>query len=223
MRKIAVVVPVLSQFQYAIDALESVRTIGVWTPFIIPNYRSKNGVAVSWNLGTKQAIFEGYTHILIINDDIVIAPYTVDHMANVLDDHPEFGLVTGSDHRNTMSPDQVREMPFPDYEIDIIDAPDFACFMVTPESYNAVGEFDENFTPAYFEDDDYVYRCLLADRQPVRSQRAAFYHYGSQTQNKTSGKPVVPPPQFVKNRQYYVSKWGGEPGSERFTTPFNKE
>ena len=27
---------------------------------------------------------------------------------------------------------------------------------------------------------------------------------------------------FEKNRQYYISKWGGQPNQETFSTPFNQ-
>lgn len=221
MIKIAVVIPVLNQFKYAIDALESIKTQNLWTPFIIPNYRAGQSVSASWNIGTRQAIFEGYTHILIINDDVVIGPYTVDHLVNIMNDNPDIGVITGTDYRWSYSPDEMRGLEFPGHTDDITNGPDFACFMITPESYEAIGEFDEEFSPAYFEDNDYTYRAYLIDRPAVRSLNGAFYHYGSQTQNST-GKQIVPPKQFLRNKKRYIEKWGGEPDHELFKTPFNK-
>jgi GT2 family glycosyltransferase len=99
--------------------------------------------------------------------------------------------------------------------------PDFACFMISWEAWKCVGRFDENFTPAYFEDNDYHRRINLAGMEGCSVNTAPYYHYGSQTQNAVATAPVVHPDAFVQNRIYYTIKWGGEPGMESFDTPFN--
>ena len=54
---------------------------------------------------------------------------------------------------------------------------------------------------------------------------AKIFHHGSATQNPDSSiyidNWVVKPEQFEKNKAYYVKKWGGMPGEEKFSTPFN--
>lgn len=219
--KIGVVMPVLNQFKLALETLDSVRTQYEWEFYLQKNYEYNGGVAKAWNDGTKQAIADECSHILILNDDIVLGSETIDHMVYLMRDK-EIGVLTGCDHRNSKTAEEVYHMDNPCYEIDLIDAPDFACFMITPETYWEIGSFDENFTPAYFEDNDYVYRCLLAGLKPVRSQNSPFFHYGSQTQNNSTSKPVVPSNIFEKNRNYFVSKWGGLPGKECYRNPFNK-
>lgn len=218
--KIAVVVPVLNQFEYCVKMFESVRSIHDWQPIIIPNYTSNRGVAGAWNEGMRKAKAYNCDIVAIMNDDIVLSEHTLDHMAHLLLEY-EPGLITATDYRNFKTDEEVYYMDKPQLHNDIIDAPDFACFMITWDTYKKVGEFDESFFPAYFEDNDYVYRCLLNDIIPARSQIASFYHYGSKTQNSTGDK-VVPPQVFVKNRTYYVNKWGGMPGEEKYLTPFNK-
>lgn len=218
--KIGVVMPVLNQFKLALEAIDSVRTQYEWKLYLEQNYSHNKGVATAWNDGVKRAIDNECSHILIINDDIVLGNETIDHMVYLMRDK-KIGVLTACDHRNTHSAEQVYQMDNPCYDVDIIDAPDFACFMITPESYWNIGTFDENFKPAYFEDNDYVYRCLLSGLKPVRSQNAPFYHYGSQTQNFDQSRPIVPSPKFEKNRDYYIKKWGGMPGKEKFKTPFN--
>jgi glycosyltransferase involved in cell wall biosynthesis len=217
--KVGVVMPVLNQYALALETLDSIRTQYEWKFYLQPNYKDNVGVAAAWNAGTKKALADECTHILILNDDIILASETIDHMVYLMRDK-SIGILTGCDHRNTHSPQDVYDMPFPAYVVDIIDAPDFACFMITPDSYLHIGSFDENFSPAYFEDNDYVYRCILSGLKPVRSQNSPFYHYGSRTQNFDQSHPVVPSPIFEKNRDYYVRKWGGLPGKESFQTPF---
>lgn len=218
-KKLGFVIPVLNQMQLALETLESIRTRHQWQIYLERNYLENKGVAAAWNIGTRRAIEDGCDIIFILNDDIVISPSAIDHMVNIWGRASDLGVLTGTDHRNSHSPAEVFNMDFPEYEGGLLDAPDFAFFSITPFTYSYIGAFDENFKPAYFEDNDYVYRTLLAGLRPLRSQNAAFYHYGSRTQNH--GAPVVPSSQFVKNRSLYVEKWGGLPGQEGFKHPFN--
>jgi len=218
--KIAVIVPVLNQFELAVKSLESIHFPKnfVWQPIIVNNWSNNNGVAKAWNIGCKRALECNFDFIMIINDDIVVSPHAGFHMVDLLRDE-SIGVITATDHRETMTPEEVRVAAYPNYEIDFLDAPDFACFMLTPKAYLHIGEFDENLHPAYFEDNDYCYRTILSGLSCVRSQNAIFYHYGSRTQN--SGNPVVPSEQFERNREYYRRKWGGLPGEETFRSPWN--
>ena len=213
--------PVVNQFENGIKALESIKVDKsfIWTPFIINNWDINKGVSVAWNEGTQDAIERGYDYILIINDDIVLTNFTLDHMIKLMSENDDIGLLSSSNCRDLMTLESLKQAQFPNYENDLIDAPDFSCFLITPKTYEHIGKFDEGFTPAYFEDNDYCYRTILSGMKCVRSQNAMFYHYGSLTQ--TSGNPVVPAEKFKKNRKYYVEKWGGEPGSESYSTPWN--
>lgn len=224
---IGVVIPVLNQHKLAIQALESIESFYRWTPIVIDNSRRGLSVAESWNWGIKKSQ-ERNDYTLVINDDIVMAPYSIDQMYRYLKANPHIGVLTATDYRDHYSVEEVREGRFLDdrqmnQDHGEIDAPDFACFMIGRQGYEEIGEFDENFRPAYFEDNDYTYRSILAGRTARRIQSAGFFHYGSQTQNHNPSHPVVPPPQFIKNRSYYIDKWGGEPGKERYTVPFNRK
>lgn len=223
--KIGVVVPCLSQFRLAVDALVSVKVKegNSWQPYIIPNYRDNNCVAKSWNIGTKEAIYDGCDYILVINDDILLAPFTVDDLVEHMEKDPDIALLSGTDYKNRFSnAHDILTSTRLDCTPEILPAPDFACFMLRPSAFMEIGDFDEGFRPAYFEDDDYCRRIVLHPVwKIVRSQNAAFFHHGSQTQNNTEGGPVVPSPRFEINRAYYREKWGGEPGFERWSVPFN--
>jgi GT2 family glycosyltransferase len=95
---------------------------------------------------------------------------------------------------------------------------DFACFMITKRCWKEVGRFDEKFFPAYFEDNDYHRRILMAGMQARIVPQAPYYHYGSKTQHSGQGADHS---QFQINQGYYKRKWGGLPGAEVYATPFN--
>jgi len=215
---LGVVMPVVNQFELGVKALESIKSKHLWTPFIAANWRNRVCVAEAWNNGIYN--FPDAKYVLIINDDIVLAPHTIDHMVDMMEENGELAVLSATDYRNTESPESVREMGEFHVERDLIDAPDFSCFMIRVEAFGEIGPFDTNFEKAYFEDDDYVRRIVVNDKWDVRrSQRAMFYHYGSRTQN-AGGKKAVTDTEFRNNRAYYVSKWGGMPGEENYQIPF---
>lgn len=93
------------------------------------------------------------------------------------------------------------------------------------EVIDRVGWFDENFYPAYFEDNDYSYRAQLAfgvdsrlpdfagplwPKVPARAAMTEVAH------GITRGHVPV---DFVGLEAYYVRKWGGKSGAEVWTNP----
>ena len=96
----------------------------------------------------------------------------------------------------------------------------FGLFLWTNAVVKNVGLMDENFYPAYFDDNDYRYRCqlkgCLMDHFPVK-----YRHETSSTINDNPHYKRKNSETFQKLAQYYITKWGGVPGSEKYTRPFN--
>lgn len=152
------------------------------------------GVAGSWNLIARMA-FNAYNakQVLILNDDIVLGKTRKD-IEEVLSDYNKYGMICGNNH--------------------------LCAFLFSRAAWNVVGEFDKEFYPAYFEDNDYIYRmglkgfgCLPDDRMDPEAYR------NSMTIEKD---PDLNEP-FDENKQRYIDKWGGEPGEEKYKTPFNRK
>lgn len=222
--KVGVVVPCVNQFQLCLDALISVNTQFDWEPYIIPNWRMKVPLAAAWNRGVDRAIDRKCDYILVINDDVVLSPWTIDNQIKFLEEHRDDDekavLTTGWSVPPPKAGDAHSMMHFPEPNPGNawINAADFACFMITPWTFKIVGGFDENFDPAYFEDNDYHRRILLMGYYARVVTTAPYYHYGSKTQHSNAG---VTTKAFDKCKEYYKKKWGGAPGAETFSTPFN--
>lgn len=222
MIKVGIVFPVLNNFKGLAEAIASVQTAYDWTPYVYPNWRLNDPLAKAWNDASQWAIDEDCTHILICNDDILFSPWTIDALVDHLDSNPDCVLVSGADQRAAYpDPYQILTAEKPE-GAGISDHPDFACFMVRPDTFKKIGLFDENFVPAYFEDNDYHYRIDLLGYKAHATSAAPYYHFGSQTQNSSEGV-VVPSYIFEKNRDYFKDKWGGLPGGETYTKPFDDQ
>ena len=214
---VGIVFPVLNQFELAIKAIVSIRTQYPYHLIIIPQYDLRLPLAAAWNMGIQTAINKGCNRILVCNDDIVFSPLAIDAMADRLS-KGDVGMVTGCNVIDSVPADAITS-----HHSDTSDeseGPDFACFMITPRTFETVGNFDERFVPAYFEDNDYHYRMKLKGVKAIATTAAPYVHYGSRSQNGDPERPVVPGDQFEKNRGFYIEKWGGAPGQETFTEAF---
>ena len=88
-----------------------------------------------------------------------------------------------------------------------------------PRAYSEIGGFD-TFFPAYFSDNDWYRRLELASYERINTP-ITVGHHGSQTINSDRFLQYHNGVTFPLLRQYYVAKWGGEPGDEKYVKPFN--
>ena len=204
---IALVIPVLKRFDLFTDLIESVDEPVL--PIVIPNYRNNKGVAAAWNQGIFYAIAKKCDVAIVTNDDVIFTPGSIKKMAESLRNSD--GLLISPNHNGEMDVDGQ------------VEGANFFCFAVKPQEFvESVGHFDENIYPAYFEDNDMHYRMQLAGVKSYIDTRIIVNHSGSATQNADENNPVVPSSRFEAIRSYYIRKWGGEPGKEKYVTPWNR-
>jgi glycosyltransferase involved in cell wall biosynthesis len=107
---------------------------------------------------------------------------------------------------------------------------------ITKQCVEALGYFDENFYPIYYEDADFNHRYIMAEKQgilihtdvcnindtihgePYRGEGTT----GSCTVHSLDYEGNVKHQEsFNRNRDYYIRKWGGDHLRETFEHPFN--
>lgn len=205
MLSVGLVVPVLSNFTGFAQLMNSVdRPI---TPIVLDNWNGNRGVAASWNEGIRRGA--NLDVLIICNDDVAFWPGTIDKLVEGLQDHELVSVVATDTGQTGYLEDE---------------KPDFCCFAIGPKFTDTFGWFDENFKPAYFEDNDMYYRLKLAGAYTALRLDARVDHGGSVTQfsAKNDEGRVVSHHQFRLNREYYTAKWGGVPGEEKHDTPFGR-
>jgi len=92
---------------------------------------------------------------------------------------------------------------------------------VRSSAIQKVGWFDENFHPAYFEDNDWTYRAKLLGVH-IEQVDGDFEHENSSTIRRSDAYRAENARTFPLNERYYERKWGGSVGHEVYTTPFNQ-
>lgn len=211
--EIALIVPVMKRFDLFTDMIRSVDHPIM--PYVIDNYHINKGVAAAWNEGLFKAARDGHRYAIITNDDVYFYKNSIEKLYSAIreNDHviisadqnlerEDLGLIDDSEEDNFYS-------AFFCYAIDI------------KKIWKNCGLFDENFFPAYFEDNDMRRRIALAGLTMAIHTGAKVYHHHSATQNADEENQVCPPQQWDINQNYFIAKWGDMPGKEKFPTPFN--
>ena len=154
------------------------------------------GVGPAWNLLLTRIFAQNPDNVaLISNDDVTFKQDTIEWFAKITQDHT-LGLV-------------------------YTDAKKYALFAVRYWAFKAIGLFDEQFFPAYFEDNDYDYRARLLE-VPICVLQTDFEHIGSGTLKSWDEKRTSQHhEEFRANQARYVRKWGGRPGNEQYRVPYN--
>jgi GT2 family glycosyltransferase len=156
------------------------------------------GVAGSWNYIIKHTS----EHRIIINDDIEFRSSTIEKIINCLNNGP--GLVM------TVLPN----------------LNGFSCFAIKDSFVEKIGYFDEEISPgyAYYEDNDYVRRIVLAGLsfEVVTSGAEATHATSSTLKAFTLEQRMEHDRKFHLAQKNYMRKWGGMPLQEVYTTPYGK-
>ena len=219
--KVGVVVPVLNNFQGAIECLWSLKSQYQLEFYIQPQWRAQVPLAQAWNTGIDQAIADGCKFILVTNDDILFSPYTVDHMIEAFSQLPDNVVMVSANNLMgqlanpfdilSRGPEQMED-PF-----NAADHPNYSCFMVHKDFFDRVGRFDENFVPAWWEDNDSHYRIHLLGLRAICTTYASCIHYGGVSTAKVAN------PDSSRSEGYYRAKWGStrRDMNEMWTHPYN--
>lgn len=84
-----------------------------------------------------------------------------------------------------------------------------------------VGPWDWQLFPSYYSECDYYYRCRLAGFELIDTG-LPVKHEGSHVINEVDKwRKFLTALTFEDRAKWYVSKWGGHPGHETYTRPFD--
>jgi GT2 family glycosyltransferase len=170
-------------------------------------HKYNRGLSRTWNDGMLAAYDEGAAVVVIANDDIAFGPGDLDRLAAKATQSREHYIVScaGYHHRYR------RHLPSHGY----------SCFAVNPIALQTVGCFDENFFPAYCEDQDYARRARLAGLHEENCGDTHVEHGGSSAIFTDPALAAANGPTQARNMAYYRRKWGGDGDHERFEHPFD--
>lgn len=169
-------------------------------------YKTNRGLARSWNEGWLAARNARAGSVLIANDDAVAGKGDLYRLVQAAAQNPDAYLVSGWGY-------DLREQR----EQDMM----FSLAVVNDVAFSAIGMFDENFYPIYYEDVDWCQRGLNAGLHRLCSTGTHIVHAGSKTLHHSRTDMETHHRQFKANQAYYIRKWGADKGEAGFLHPFN--
>lgn len=171
---------------------ECLNTVGFYDRVhVIDNTTTNRGVAASWNLGRAAVIARKLDHLVIMSAGI------------------RFGDARGQDFIDQLVPGEILEAAVIGWHL----------IAFPREVLIEVGEFDEIFWPAYFEDNDYGRRLILTYGSSIDWKKPEIdVKLVRPAHGIALGKVQVP---WRELRGKYEAKWNGLPTFETFTTPYN--
>lgn len=160
--------------------------------FMIYRPEANLGVAKSWNLLMDYCDKMNATHVLMLNDDILLG--RTEHEIKLL----------------------IRSNPNADF---INSMQNWCSYILTVDMWKKAGKFDEEFINPFFEDNSYDYKMTLIKANKVWT---SFLNPEIFRNSMTIAKDPSLNSNFMKNRQLYIDMWGGLPTEEKYLTKFNK-
>lgn len=173
----------------------------------IEYFGTNRGLAQSWNDGLLYARDDGADVAIVANDDIVFGATDIDALANCAGRHSDAHIVTCSGW------DALLAKNVPSHGM--------ACFATGATFLDVLGCFDENFFPAYFEDDDIRRRAVLAGLREEHCETGVVHQHSGTIRRDPELRARNTETQ-LRNEIYYLRKWGGLRGDEPFRTPFDQ-
>lgn len=153
------------------------------------------GLSGAWNLALRTVFTKGYEVAMLLNDDMVLT---------------DVRTLTVLRDIYVCCPRQLR----------YLHDRGFSAIVISRAVWEEVGEFDEGFWPAFFEDNDYHWRCKLAGI-PWDEVLVDTEHVGSGTLKADPAFATAHTNAFAINADRYRQKWGSGPHHETFQQAWN--
>ena len=182
------------------------------------------------NLGYVRACNDGVRnakgdHLLFLNNDTTVTKGWLKAMVELIDSNPAIGAVGAklvypdgklqeaggmifSDGRGWNfgnGDDPQKEIYNRQCEVDYCSG---ACLLVRKSLFNALGGFDERYSPAYYEEADLCFALRKIGSKVIYNPKVVVIHYESVTTGKDASSDLR---KYIEiNRRKFIEKWENE-------------
>ncbi|MFA5999246.1 MAG: hypothetical protein WC747_04475 [Candidatus Babeliales bacterium] len=202
--------------------MHSIRTTHDWNLYMFDQWRLNRPLSETWNVMAMRAFEEGCDYALLCNDDILFSPDCIDAMVRVhqaLNETEDVVMVTPNNIMLELAnPEDILSYALPEgVQTSWSEHPNFSVFLIARDFFEKVGFFDENFIPAWYEDNDSHYRAKLLGYKEICTTAAPMVHYGGVATS------LMDNPNSQHSHDYFLKKWGsaGRILDEVFKLPYD--
>ena len=175
-------------------------------------YNSENlGYSKANNQGIELALKENYNYFGLLNNDILFTPDWLENTIKIFDYDNQIGMVAPRDAgRKKLFKRTLTDKNYIKYYKNYLNKfkepfkyvlePLFCCVFVKREVIEKIGLMDENYTPAFWEDQDYIMRTFYAGFSLATSNQSFIFH------NHSTTSSAIKKEIFERNRKYFFKK-----------------
>ena len=187
--------------------------------YVVPNLEFKMSLAAALNTGFKYAIQDRCDYICYVADDARVGEGAVQTLLTTLEEQDLWFCGGTIDQTKFVK----RSTPIPNKASGEENSTGgWDVFVVDPVVFETVGFFDESFYPAYYEDNTWARMIELHTPGKMGYTPIAMRHERSVTLKRFTSEEVERHHKYFQiNSQRYFAMWGGLPGMETYTVPWN--
>ena len=172
---------------------------------IIENFENL-GYSGGNNIGLRYIKDMEYEFVGLLNNDILFTPNWLENTIESFELDLGLGLISPRNNEKCrLTPENYLD-GYKKYlakfknSLKYVVTPFFSCVIIKKEVVDKVGLFDENYSPAFWEDNDYSFRAAYLGYSLAYTNSAFIYH------NHGTTSSAVKSEIFERNKQYFFKK-----------------
>lgn len=172
---------------------------------IIENFENL-GYSGGNNIGLRYIKDMEYEFVGLLNNDILFTPKWLENTIESFELDSGLGLISPRNNEKCKLTPKNYLNGYKKYlskfksALKYVVTPFFSCVIIKKETVDKVGFFDENFSPAFWEDNDYSFRAAYLGYALAYTNSAFVYH------NHGTTSSAVKSEIFERNKQYFFKK-----------------
>ncbi len=158
------------------------------------------------NQGLSVIKNKNYEFIGLLNNDILFTPNWIEKTLEAFSEDQTLGMVSPRIQKGKSITKDNYLKKYPVYlkkfknKIKYSTEPLFCCVFIKKQVVDTIGFLDENFTPAFYEDNDYCFRAMYKGYSLAISNQSFVFHNHSTT-SRFIDKSIP-----KRNREYFLKK-----------------
>lgn len=158
------------------------------------------------NIGIKKALEGEYEYIALLNNDILLTPNWLENTIKGFELDESLGMLSPRNNEKCKLTPKNYLSGYKKYlskfkkPLKYVVTPFFSCVVIKRNVIDEIGLLDENFTPAFFEDNDYSFRAMYSGYSLAYINSVFIFHNHSTT-SKSIGSEIS-----ERNRKYFFKK-----------------
>lgn len=158
------------------------------------------------NIGIIKALKKDYKYIALLNNDILLTPNWLIDTIEAFNQDEHLGMLSPRNNEKCkLKPNNYLE-GYKKYlskfkePLRYVVTPFFSCVIIKREVFNQIGIFDENYSPAFYEDNDLSFRAMYKGYSLAYCNNTFIFHNHSTTSSSIDRK--IP----QRNKEYFFKK-----------------